>query len=201
LKGIRETLQWIYQKCEDLKAEGAAIPRFILPEDDDAREARMNFQKWLLTEKKAIEKRTPGASYASRIESHFKRDLLIRAVFTPERRITRELAEKSILWAKHQLLLRQALWPIDRGNDVEKFEKRILKSLREYGPLSKPGIQKMSGAETVQAGLTLGIQRGGILSNPDMSFLCPSRIRRNKKSLAFEISSGIKKRKGWVDEV
>jgi hypothetical protein len=201
LKGIRETLQWIYQKCEDLKAEGAAIPRFILPEDDDAREARMNFQKWLLTEKKAIEKRTPGASYASRIESHFKRDLLIRAVFTPERRITRELTEKSILWAKHQLLLRQALWPIDRGNDVEKFEKRILKSLREYGPLSKPGIQKMSGAETGSGGFNAWnpawrniIQSGYVVLMP---------FKNKKKQEVFGLRDFVwnQEEKRWVDEV
>ena len=145
LKGIRESLQWVYQSCEEIKED--AISRFIPLEDDDAKAERFEFQKWLNQQKKIIEKETPGAAYASRIESHFKRDLLLRVIFTYDKRITKELVKKSVAWAKHQLLLRQALWPIDRGNDVEKAEKRIMKAIREHGPLSKPNIQKWSSAE------------------------------------------------------
>ena len=146
LKNIRESLQFIYQYNEDHKSE--AIPRFIPIEDEDARIERLEFQKWLNLQKKQIELETPGASYASRIESHFKRDLLCRVVFSPDKRITKSLVIKSINWAKHQLILRQALWPIDRGNDIEKAEKRIMKAIREHGPLSKPMIQLYSDAET-----------------------------------------------------
>jgi hypothetical protein len=150
LKGIKDSLQFIYQTCEDKKE--SAIPRFIPEEDLDAKAERAEFQKWLVEQKKDIEKTTPGASYAARIESHFKRDLLIRVIFSPERRITKDAVIRSILWAKHQLTIRQMLWPVDRGNDIEKCEKRIMKAIRAYGPLTKAGIQNYSRAESGSGG-------------------------------------------------
>ena len=149
LRGIKESLQYVYQEFENRKESG--LP-FIPIEDRDAKEERLKFQKWLIDQKKIIEKEMPGSSYASRIESHFKRDLLIRTVFTPEKKITKELVLKSIEWAKHQLYLRKALWPVDRGDNIEKCEKKILKAIREQGPLTKTGIQMYSGAETGAGG-------------------------------------------------
>lgn len=150
LKGLKDCLQWIYQKHEELKDTPTGV--YIPIEDEDAKVERRKFQKWLNEQKQEIDERTPGAGYASRIESYFKRDLLIRALFTEEKRITKELTLKSIAWAKHQLTLRQLLWPIDQGGPIERFEKKIMKSIREHGPLSKEGIQKLCGIERTSGG-------------------------------------------------
>ncbi len=125
---------------------------FSPPEDEDAKKHRSTFQKWLVDEKKRIQIDQPDSSYASRLEAHFKRDLLIRVAFTPSHRITKTLVEKSWRWAKHQLALREELWPVDTGGAVEKFEKKIVKSITAQGPLTKAGVQKFCNIQNGEGG-------------------------------------------------
>jgi hypothetical protein len=197
LKGIRESLQYVYQKHEEVK--DSAIPRFVPIEDEDAKMERMSFQKWLNQEKKDIEKRTPGASYASRIESHFKRDLLLRAIFSPEKRITKEFVIKSIRWAMHQLELRQALWPIDRGNDIEKFEKRILKAFREYGPLSKASLQRLSGAEKGSGGFNAWNPAWKNIIQSGYVALTPFKNKKKQEVFGLRDQTWNPEEKRWID--
>ena len=147
ISGISTSLTWLL----NYKAENTGLP-FVPVEDDDAHEHRISFQKWLVAEKKRIQIDHPDSSYASRLEAHFKRDLLIRVAFTAERRITKSLVEKSWQWAQHQLMLREELWPVDQGGPAEKFEKRIITAITKYGPLTKSGIQKFSNAANAEGG-------------------------------------------------
>lgn len=100
----------------------------ILEEDPEAKEARLAFQRMLAD---------PALlRFSARLEFHTKRDALLRAVFSKERRITKEHMEKTIKWGWHQLELRQLLWPEDAGSVVEIMERKILNVLQKYGPQS-----------------------------------------------------------------
>jgi hypothetical protein len=67
--------------------------------------------------------------YNSRIVLLTKQDILQRAVYSGSKRITREHVERGIVWGQHQLELRQALWPFDRGSLVEGMERKIESAL------------------------------------------------------------------------
>jgi hypothetical protein len=77
----------------------------------------------------------------SRLESHFKRDLLLRAIFsgmeTVLPTITAEMVERSIVWAKHELYLREELWPVDKGNLVERMEQCMRRGLKKHEAMTK----------------------------------------------------------------
>jgi hypothetical protein len=171
---------------------------FIPEEDDDAKDARMSFQKWLVAEKSRIQADSPDASYASRLEAHFKRDLLIRVAFTPERRITKSLVEKSWLWTKHQLMLREELWPVDQGGAVEKFEKRIIKAIDKRGPLTLSGIQKFSNAGTADGGYEAWNRAWKNLLVAKKIVLAPQKSDRGKEKFGFDDAIWSKDKKKWL---
>ena len=95
-----------------------------------------------------------------RLEAHFKRDLLIRAAFSPGRNFfshhERYGGAVCHQWAKHELMLRTTLWPIDIGNDVAMCERRILNAIRKKGPLTIAGVQKFSNADKSSGGYEFG---------------------------------------------
>jgi hypothetical protein len=67
--------------------------------------------------------------FVPELEAHFKRDLLMRAVFSPHKVIDEINTGKSILWTRQQLEIRKLLWPEDAGNPIEQFERKIMKAL------------------------------------------------------------------------
>lgn len=162
VSGITSSVDWLTDKVVTLKEQNGKKPAaeqipanmvtFVPEEDPDALTARQAFQKWLAEEKTRIENKYPGSSLASRLEAHFKRDILVRVICTPEKRITKAIVTRSIVWAKHQLMLREVLWPVDSGGAVEKFEKRIMHAIDKWGPLTKSGVQKFSNASNGEGG-------------------------------------------------
>jgi hypothetical protein len=79
----------------------------------------------------------PKANLCVRLDVLTKQDLLIRTLYSDDPTvITREAVERSILWAGHQKDLRQALWPIDRGDAVERLALKIKAAIGNYGRLS-----------------------------------------------------------------
>jgi putative DNA primase/helicase len=67
--------------------------------------------------------------YTPELEAHFKRDLLMRALFSGDTQIDALRTRKSIAWTLHQLELRNELWPEDAGGPVERMERAVLKTL------------------------------------------------------------------------
>ena len=191
--GIAESVNWIVNKKADLKGF-AWVPE----EDEDAKHARTQFQKWLAGEKTRIQKDRPDSSYASRLEAHFKRDLLIRVAMTPERRITKTLVEKSWAWTKHQLMLREELWPVDQGGAVEKFEKRIIDAIMKRGPLTKSGIQKFSNAANAEGGFGSWNMAWRNLLQADKIIVANTKSDRGKEKFGFDDAIWNKQKSLWI---
>lgn len=179
---ITEALKWI----ENFVGEQNQGKPFIPVETPEGHEARIGFQKWLAGEKTRIQNEHPDASYVSRLEAHFKRDLLIRVAFTPAREITKELVERSWEWAKHQLMLCEELWPVDNGGSIEKFEKRILTAINKKGPLTKSGIQKFSNAERCEGGYEAWNRAWRNLLQADRVILMKTKSDRGKEKFGFD---------------
>jgi hypothetical protein len=102
---------------------------FIPDEDPEAAQARHAFDT-TVSEDPTLRR------YVPRITSHVKRDVLLRAVFSKERRITKEHMERAIKWGWHQIELRRLLWPEEGGSLVERMEQKITAALQKYGHLS-----------------------------------------------------------------
>jgi hypothetical protein len=193
IAGIAESVTWVINKKAELKGF-AWVPE----EDADAKTARTQFQKWLAEEKSRIQKDKPDSSYASRIEAHFKRDLLIRVAMTPERRITKTLVEKSWAWAKHQLMLREELWPVDQGGAVEKFEKRIVTAIMKHGPLTKAGLQKFSNAQNADGGYEAWNRAWTNLLRADKLVVMTVKSDKGKEKFGFDDAVWNKTKLKWV---
>jgi bifunctional DNA primase/polymerase-like protein len=193
VNNIAEALKWLLQ----FKGDHNGLP-YVAPEDDDAKDARMSFQKWLVAEKSRIQQDSPDASYASRLEAHFKRDLLIRVAFTPERRITKALVEKSWAWARHQLMLREELWPVDQGGAVEKFEKRIVSAISNKGPLTKAGIQKFSNAANCEGGYEAWNRAWTNLLRAERVVLHSTKDNKGREKFGLFDSIWSKDKKKWL---
>jgi hypothetical protein len=193
IAGINASLNWLL----NFKAENKGLP-FVPVEDDDAHEHRIVFQKWLISEKSRIQQDHPDSSYASRLEAHFKRDLLIRVAFTAERKITKALVEKSWQWARHQLMLREELWPVDQGGPVEKFEKRIITAITKYGPLTKSGIQKFSNASNAEGGYEAWNRAWKNLFAAERLIVWPVKSDRGREKFGFDDAIWNKKKSKWI---
>jgi putative DNA primase/helicase len=98
--------------------------RFVPSEDEEARRRRLEFFSWLDAQE---------SKFTSELKAHFKRDLLVRVVFSEDQRITAGQVDRSIAWTQHQLELRRLLWPEDAGLPVERMERKILAVLRKHG--------------------------------------------------------------------
>jgi hypothetical protein len=193
VNNIAESLKWLLQ----FKGDNNGLA-YIAPEDDDAKEARISFQKWLVAEKQRIQADMPDSSYASRLEAHFKRDLLLRVAFTPERRITKALVMKSWAWAKHQLMLREELWPVDQGGAIEKCEQRILKAITKQGPLTKAGVQAFSNASKCDGGFMAWNLAWRNLLQADKLVTLPIKNNRGKEKFGFDDAIWSKAKGKWL---
>lgn len=141
-------------KSEDSNKEDADPLkwRFIPQETDEAKALRDQFQKWLFEKRKEHNEKHPGMGYISRIEAHFKRDLLLRTIFSDDQIITKEKTERSIAWAKHQLYLREELWPVDRGSVVTRMEATIIRALEKHEHLTKMDLQRFCNVKRAESG-------------------------------------------------
>jgi hypothetical protein len=190
---IQSSIQWIGNHVGEVNKGKPFIPE----ETEDANAARVAFQLWVDAEKKRIQKDSSDAGYASRLEAHFKRDLLLRAAFSPDRRITKELVDRSVAWAKHQLFLREALWPVDSGGDVEKFEKRIVAAIRKFGPLTKAGVQKFSNADKCSGGYEAWNRAWQSVLRAEKISVSKHKSNRGKEKFGFEDMVWSKAKQEW----
>jgi len=194
LNNITASLKWI----ENFVGETNKGKPFIPEETEEGKHTRVLFQKWLSSEKSRIQQEHPDASYVARLEAHFKRDLLLRVAFTPERKITKTLVEKSWAWAKHQLMLCEELWPVDNGGPVEKFEKRIISAITKKGPLTKAGLQKFSNADKGEGGFDAWNRAFKNLLQADKVIQTASKSDRGRDKFGFDDATWNKTKQKWI---
>ncbi len=102
-------------------AESLIRQRFIPEESDAAKDTRWEFLRKLEGDE--------DPRYTPELNVHFKRDLLMRVIFSENQRIDDVRTRVAIAWTSLQLAIRKALWPEDAGSPVEMMEQRILKAL------------------------------------------------------------------------
>lgn len=198
---IQDTVNKITQAVKEIVEYKLNHPDhlpFIPEEDEETKTHRYAFMDWLAGEQKRIQEENSEASYATRLDAHFKRDLLLRVLMTPERRITKKLIDRSWAWTRHQLMLRETLWPIDNGGAIEKFEKSILKGIVNNGPLTKSGVQRFSNADKGEGGYDAWNRAWSNLLKADKVVLMRHKSDRGKEK--FGLDSGIwdKGKKKWL---
>jgi len=95
-----------------------------------------------------------GSQYTTRLEDHFKRDLLVRTIFSDDpHTITAEATQRSVDWAKHELYLRHELWPADTSDQVAQLCVQITKGLRKKAPVGLTKIRIMDYCNVRRSGL------------------------------------------------
>jgi hypothetical protein len=57
-------------------------------------------------------------------------------VFSDNQVITLDQTVRSIAWAKNQLNVRRTLWPEDIGSQIERMERKLVRLVKERGPMS-----------------------------------------------------------------
>lgn len=118
--------------------------RFVPTEKADAKTLRLEFFAWLDTQ---------DARYIPRLKDYMKRDVLMRALFTPETiadagtisdasGIAAEMMEQSIAWCRNQLENRIALFPEDAGSLTEIMERLIIKTVRTKGRATERDLKR-----------------------------------------------------------
>jgi hypothetical protein len=89
--------------------------------------------------------------HCAELQAHFKRDLLLRALFS-DNQITTDKVDRAIAWTEHQLVLRKELWPEDAGSPVERMERRIRATLIKQGELTDRDLMKACHTEREGSG-------------------------------------------------
>lgn len=115
--------------------------RWVPVETDEAKKLREDFQKSLGAKRVELNEKYPDKGLVSRLESHFKRDLLLRTVFSDDMTITADKVARAIAWAEHELYLREEIWPIDDGNLIERMEQAMRRSLGRHEHLTQAKLQ------------------------------------------------------------
>jgi hypothetical protein len=152
---VTKALTKIRASLEFLKTDLCnSCGRFVPREAPEAAALRYEFFAWL----QAQDRR-----YTGRLEAHMKRDLIARALFSHDNKITSTMMDRGIAWARHQLEIRQVLWPEDAGNPVERMERKILDVLHKR--LDKI-LQDNPDLDTHKATVAAG------LSDRDLTKLC-----------------------------
>jgi hypothetical protein len=62
------------------------------------------------------------------------------------------MAKRSVEWAKHELYLREELWPVDRGSVVTRMEATIIRALEKHEHLTKIELQKFCNVKRSESG-------------------------------------------------
>ena len=115
---------------------------FVPEQDSEAKLLRGDF-----LEKFAKSHEDTEDGISDRLDSHFRRDLLLRAVFSDEMRITAQMTQDSIDWVNHQLALRKRLWVGERKNPVEQMALRIRKILKAHICATKRELLQLCNVE------------------------------------------------------
>lgn len=133
---------------ELVEALKGCLIRADLPEEEAAKQARHEYLRFL-------QKQDP--LYASRLQFLFTQDLYVRALFCPVGRITAETVRRAIEWTQHQLLTRQALWPMDTSSDkFERMYQALRAAYRKHKTLSLADARKFGNvARTGSGGITV----------------------------------------------
>jgi Bifunctional DNA primase/polymerase, N-terminal len=127
---------------ELVEALKGCLTRTDLPEEEAAKQARHEYVRFL-------QRQDP--LYSSRLQFLFTQDLYARALFSSEGRITVETVRRAIVWTQHQLLTRQALWPLDTSSD--KFERMYLALRAAYSKHKTLSVRTECAAEAMQTPL------------------------------------------------
>lgn len=118
-----------------VEAIRGCLTRTELPEDGDARETRLEYLRFL---------RKQDPTRAARLEFLFVQDLYARALFSQEGRMTAQAVRRATRWTQHQLLTRQALWPMDTSSDKDERMYHALRAAYEkYGKLTHRQAKKL----------------------------------------------------------
>ena len=101
--------------------------RFVPPETNEAKRLREEFFCWL-------DQQNPKC--IPELDSHFRRDVLVRVIATGASYIDVKHVRPAIAWTKYQLALREALYPADSEDVVGQIASKML-TLLDKDP-SKP---------------------------------------------------------------
>jgi hypothetical protein len=55
-------------------------------------------------------------------------------------------------WAKHELYLREELWPVDRGTVTTRMEASIIRALEKHEHLTKMELQRFCNVKRSESG-------------------------------------------------
>lgn len=82
--------------------------------------------------------------FATRLDDHFCRDLMLRCFFSEDTTIFEEQVERSISWVEHQLAIRKHFWDEDAIKPIDAMAKKITGVLQRHGrPEGQtPGISR-----------------------------------------------------------
>ena len=116
-------------------------PVFVPAETPEAIAARLDVQKWFREE--MAEDAQHSKAYCARLEAHFKRDLLLRTIFSDDPTTIHEVSVlKSWEWAKHELKLRRELWPSDEASPVSQMCVKITRAFGKREHITKAVVMK-----------------------------------------------------------
>lgn len=140
-KAIQDVVEKMVNRWTELKAKQTpSTPRFVPEITDEAKAAMVELKQWF-NEEINQEGINGGTSYVGRIDSHAKRDILLRTIMSDDpSTINVESVKRGFAWAKRQLVMRTLLYPIDKGSPVERMEQLIQKALRKGRNFSKAKI-------------------------------------------------------------
>jgi hypothetical protein len=178
MKRQEQLKQWELDKQADPTLERPPLWRFVPKETEDAAKLRTAFQKELGQKRNELSERELG-HLVSRLESHFKRDLLLRALFSglpPEQTslddvtITASMVQRSIAWAEYELYLREELWPVDKGDKVERMEQCMRKALNKHHALTKSQLKDACNVHRAGSGgiMAFNMAWGGMLKGDEI---------------------------------
>ena len=91
--------------------------RFVPAETNEAKRLREEFLRWL-------DQQNP--KFVPELDSHFRRDVLVRVIATGASYIDAKHVRPAIAWTKYQLALREALYPADNEDAVGQIASKML---------------------------------------------------------------------------
>jgi hypothetical protein len=135
----------VFQTCSEIAARIEKLSDgYVVPETDEAHAHRLETEAWI---------QGLDARYKPRLESHARRDLILRAVFSREGMIDLDKARRTRLWVKNQYENRLVLWPDDAGSLIERTECAVLRALaNSKSPLSVAALIKACNTRRLGSG-------------------------------------------------
>jgi hypothetical protein len=110
------------------------------------------------------------------LDAHFKRDLLLRTIFSehPEE-ITEDAVQRSMEWARHELGLRRELWPADEASPVARMCVQIAKAFKKRERNTKTAIIDFCNVRRDGKQAEFGQAWKAMLSNGELVIIGKSR--------------------------